>query len=186
MVKTKYIIVFAIFYFYYFFKNLFDYFTTERKYEKIIKEFDDASDKFPKIENLYHSNEEDLLKQQSISDQIIKNFKPKLPILNKLTHTKTTKFSFDDSPGKIIDDFDYFYNKLFNYYYDHQYKKKEYLNPIYPLKEIFLLPSKILSWFGLNLNTIPSRIFSALIFLAIYISKNFGSEIIRFILKLIS
>lgn len=60
------------------------------------------------------------------------------------------------------------------------------LNPLNTIKWIFQIPANILSWFGLNLNTVPSRIFSALMFVIIYLLKKFDSEIIDFVVKLVN
>ncbi|NSN05924.1 hypothetical protein HRD84_08845 [Enterococcus faecalis] len=49
----------------------------------------------------------------------------------------------------------------------------------------FLVPSKILGWFGLNLNLVSSKIFSAAFFILGFILKSYGKDIINWFTSLL-
>lgn len=70
------------------------------------------------------------------------------------------------------------YNMLLDNLEPSLIKFKRSFNPIYTLKDFFLIPSKIFSWFGINLGLVPGRIISLLIWVCFYIFKGNTTNII--------
>lgn len=117
---------------------------------------------------------------------IQKRLIPQIPkIRSVLPHVY---ISFHSSDG-IIETYDFF-NNIKGYVEEEYYETNNFMfkafNLIRPLKSLFLLPSKFLSWFGLDLNKIPSRIFSLITYVFLAIVEKYGLDIFDWLIKLIN
>lgn len=117
---------------------------------------------------------------------IQKRLIPRIPkIRSVLPHLP---ISFHSSDG-LIETYDFF-NNIKGYVEEEYYETNNFIlkafNLIRPLKSLFLLPSKILSWFGLNMNMIPARIFSLITYAFLAVVEKYGLDIFDWFIKLIS
>ncbi|MBC1459125.1 hypothetical protein [Listeria newyorkensis] len=176
-------------YVFFFIKSIGTYFIRVKKLNFIINKFNDVRKKFPERQissnepyyNPYKQNEE-------IAHIIIKNLFDDMPLISDLLPYDfyTGSFSLNDDAESVIKKFTTYYDLLASEYSSLQYKKLSYFSLIKPIKEIFLIPSKILSWFGLTLGTISARIFSLLTIVCVGVFNRYISKSIDWIISLIS
>ena len=122
---------------------------------------------------LYHL-EDDYYKKVRII--ILDDLFDENPLINHLIPYNYDSFSINNDGRTTLIKFAEFYDQLQKANNNFEFLKLSYLNPLNPIKQIFLLPSKILSWFGINLNTMPGRIVSAISWLCLYLFKSNASE----------
>ncbi|EME3218552.1 hypothetical protein RFW15_02840 [Enterococcus faecalis] len=134
--------------------------------------------------NKVYSYEDELKHQKQLSDSILKNFLHEMPLINSLLDHNWESFSLRNSPRETINTFNNFYDQLIKEYNDFLFRKNQVLSPVQPLQEIFLLPSKILSWFGITLKSVKARLFSLFSYFVVWIISNYGKDIVNWILSL--
>lgn len=109
---------------------------------------------------------------------ILDNLLREMPRIRELLpFSYISGFNTKNDSHRIIESYNELSSDLIDAYHDHNYRFKYCFNPIEPLKEIFLIPSKILAWFGLTLDTIASRLFSLITIISGLIIKYFGEDI---------
>lgn len=138
----------------------------------------------PKEEpNKFYSYEYKLDRERQLARSILNNFLHEMPLINSLLEYNWESFSLRNSPRETINTFYDFYDQLVKEYNDFLFRKNRVLNPVQPLQEIFLLPSKILSWFGLTLKSIKARLFSVSTYFILWLISNYGKDILNWILS---
>lgn len=117
---------------------------------------------------------------------ILDNLLSEMPRIRELLpFSYTSEFNTKNDPHRIIESYNEFSSDLITAYHRHIYRLKSCFNPINPLKEIFLIPSKILAWFGLSLDKIASRVFSLITIILGFIIKYFGKDIFDWLQNLL-
>lgn len=124
------------------------------------------------------------LRNKELNRIIIDNLYKENPLIEELLPNSRISFSsrsnFEDTSWKLFELSDHLQNE-----YNHfLYRKIQIFDPRTPLKKVFLLPSTLLSWFGVDLKKIPARVFSLLSFTALLVIKQYGSEIFTWLLSL--
>ncbi|ERT22719.1 MULTISPECIES: hypothetical protein [Enterococcus] len=181
----KYVLGFMALYLYFYSINLYRWFKKNKNFTYIIRKFKIFMDDVSKLEPIEAYNYEGGRKREKeISDSIVENFLHEIPLINSLLGYNWDSFSFNNSPRKNIDIFNRINDRLIKEYNEFKFRKYRFLNPIEPLQEIFLLPSKILSWFGLTFSDVNSRVISAVTIILGIVSKFYGKDIIDWVLSL--
>ena len=117
---------------------------------------------------------------------ILKNLMSEMPRLKELLPSSySSGFSSKYDARRIITSYSEFSSDLITAYNEHIYRFKSCFNPIGPLKEIFLIPSKVVAWFGLSLDDIASRVFSLITIILGLIIKYYGTDIFNWIKNLL-
>lgn len=159
-------------YIFFFLKNISTYYTRINKLKFILVKFNNIKEQFPKPPYNHYNHDE-------IAHLIINNLFDDMPLINDLISNiiYIGPFSLNDDAQRVIEKFETYYNSLASEYSSLQYKKLSYFSLVKPIKEIFLIPSKIISWFGIDLTTFPARVFSAISYIAVFVLTHFGNNI---------
>lgn len=104
-----------------------------------------------------------------------------MPRINKVLPYSFSNLSLNQSDETLESNFKSIVSQISAKNDKLNYQQFKFLNPLNALKKLFLLPSEIISWFGINLTTFPGRIFS----LVIWIASIFAQESISRFLSLI-
>lgn len=165
--------------------NLYKWFLKKRNFDYIIRKFEKfMKDDFKQKTNKTYNYEDEQKHQNQLSNSILKNFLHEMPLINSLLIYNWESFSLHDSPIKTIYTFEDFYDQLIKEYNEFIFRKKRFLSPVQPLLQIFLLPSKILSWFGLTFSDVKSRVISGVTIIFGVVLKFYGKDIIDWLLSL--
>ncbi|OOL67736.1 hypothetical protein B1P97_04625 [Enterococcus faecium] len=105
-----------------------------------------------------------------------------MPRINKVLPYSLVTLSLNQSDDILEENFRIIASQIFDKNNEIHYRKFWFLNPLIALKKFFLLPSEILSWFGINLSTFPGRIFSLVIWVTSLFAQETISQILSFVI----
>ena len=178
---TIFIVLYLLFYGY----QIYSYFLTRSHFQSTINKFKKTETELNKrmkgVDALYDDEFQEYARLI-----ILNNLLKEMPRIRELLpFSYISGFNTKNEPHRIIESYYEFYSDLIAAYHEHDYRIKSCFNPITPLKEIFLIPSKILAWFGLSLDTIASRVFSLITIILGFIIKYFGEDIFNWLKNLL-
>lgn len=108
---------------------------------------------------------------------------PDMPLIDELLpYSYESIFENQDSRA-TIESFRIIHSNLYSAQYKYEHAIKKSLNPKYALQKTFLLPSKILSWFGLSFGLIINRLISLFVWITIAFAEGIIQEIIPILSK---
>lgn len=178
------VIILVLAYFIYYFKQIYEGIRIRKLVTDLIDQFQDVlSQAQHSIQPTGHRFEDytqagNLIRENLVSKMPqIKEVIPYGAFYNDLNYTSSDETLYSNSwilYNSLVKE-----NDSLNYHYF------KFLNPVTPIKKVFLLPSVILSWFGINLNTFASRVVSLLIYIFTWIMNQYGEFIINLVKELI-
>lgn len=172
-----YFFIFIALYSYFYISNFYNMYKKFKQFNYLLEKFNNVGNSLPERQSyMPYPLEEEYYREAN--NLILNELIHETPLINYLLPYNYDEFSWNDNGHATLVKFSKFYDQLQKANYDFEFTKLSYLNPIKPIKQIFLIPSKILSWFGLNLNTIHGRIVSALSWFCLYLFKSNTSEIL--------
>ena len=177
---NKFLWLFLFLYLYFFIKRIYNWLNKKRTLEYLI-------DKFKNVVKTLDSSQFTLSDTEARKIILNELFNENPRISSLLTYVYFDySFSLLDGPEETLSKFQHQYNALMQKYDKVMFERLSIFNPVNPLKDIFLLPSKILSWFGINLNDVPARSFSLSMYIFGWIFSKYGKNIFDWILSLFS
>lgn len=105
-----------------------------------------------------------------------------MPRINKVLPYSLVTLSLNQPDDILEENFKIIASQIYDKNNEIHYRKLWFLNPLIALKNFFLLPSEILSWFGISLSTFPGRIFSLMIWIASLFAQETISQILSFVI----
>lgn len=172
----NYFFIFLTLYIFLYISNIYKVYKRYSQFQYLLDKFQQVGNSIPTKQDYftYHLEEEHFQKVRKV---IIEGLFNEAPLINHLLPYSYETFSLNNDGRTTLRKFAVLYDQLQKANYDFEFQKLSCLSPIKPLKQIFLLPSKILSWFGINLNTIPGRIVSAISWFFVYLLKSNATEL---------
>lgn len=193
----KFIILFIGLYFFFFISGIVKYFNKRKKLVYLKGQFEHSTILKDEVFKFYEKNldsipEYDYVQLEDIQNEAKKDANKEMlnilfklnPIINELFPDLFIEFSLNDSFYNTTDKKRRTYNSIMNSINYHDKDLTKVFNPFKVLKNIFLLPSTILTWFGINLGKYTSRIFSALSIAIGIMLKTYGDSILNWVLSL--
>lgn len=176
-----FIVLYLLFYGY----QILNYFLTKSKFLSTISKFQETDNELKERRNAVDIRYDGEFEEDA-RRIILKNLMSEVPRLRELLPSSySSGFSTKYDARRIITNYSELSSDLITAYNEHIYRIKSCFNPIAPLKEIFLMPSKILAWFGLSLDEIASRVLSLITIIFGLIIKYFGTDIFNWIKNLL-
>lgn len=157
----------------------------KKKFEYILEKFEETNKKFPALNGSIYDydnfNEIEIIRRI-----ILEELSAEMPLINDLLiYNFNSNLTLKKGAMEIIEIFESLSSELYSSYNEFLYQKAKYLSPLAPIREIFLIPSKILSLFGISLTTYSSRVFSLIVYLLVWLFDNYGKTFIAWLIDFI-
>lgn len=179
----KYLVIIVVLIF------LFSYFTPilalNSKYRKTLSLLKKYNDNFDN--DCIEQNSDIIMAQTPTGENLAKHIKfmviPDIPIIEDVIPNSWNTISEIQSSTDTINNFKIIHSELITASYSYRHKLKKALRPTPAIQNTFLFPGKLLSWFGLHLGSITSRIWSIVIWIVTITLTTSIKEIVSTFLK---
>lgn len=130
-----------------------------------------------------YSNIDINLNSDALADSIKQMVTPDMPVIGELLIYSWDSISLIQSTDSTINSFKSILSSLQSEAYSLEHDLKKSFYPSYALQRLFLIPSQILTWFGLKLTLKSERILSLLLWIGGFTINNYGKDIISFVVN---
>lgn len=163
----KWLIILISIYLFFYIHNIY-------RYLKTLSEVDHLLEVFSKVnKELNQQNVE--FKYLIDASPIRKDLIQEMPRINFVLPYSFDSLTINQNNEQLYDSFSSILSKLVTKRDEMYYNRRSAFNPINPLKRIFLIPSSILSWFGINISQTAQRVSSLIIWIFGFLFKEFLS-----------
>lgn len=153
---------------------LFFYIHNIYRYLKALSEIDHLLEVFSKVnKELNQQNVE--FKYLIDASPIRKDLIQEMPRINFVLPYSFDSLTINQTSEQLYDSFSSILSNLVTKRDEMQYHRFSAFNPINPLKRIFLIPSSILSWFGIDFSQTVQRLTSLILWIFTFLLKEFLS-----------